>query len=319
MYLCRKNGLFGYVSRAGVWLVEPKHVSATDWDEGLGAGLDQNGVVHIFDGEGKQVGKHEKVEDIGLGFSGGYLSFKVGGLYGFMDEHAHEIVTPQFKDVGQVVEGLVVALTQDAEGILRMDGSWVLQPVSGRNIQSFRKGCSVTTAAEGDGYLIIAKDGRIVGKKQCELLFACSEGLIPISFYDGEKSFGWLDDQGEVVVGPKFDWLNDEFSSETICFRLDGKWGISDRKGQQLVPPSFTYLNPLSEGLHGALIGGEYKDLTPTGGKWGFVDPAGNIVVEAKYDGVRPFKNGVALVYEGRRPRKYSLIDKEGKKIIDWS
>lgn len=47
--------------------------------------------------------------------------------------------------------------------------------------------------------------------------------------------------------------------------------------------------------------------------KWGYIDTKGNVLVEIKYDDVRDFKNGIAIVnYKG----KWGYIDAKGSEII---
>ena len=50
-----------------------------------------------------------------------------------------------------------------------------------------------------------------------------------------------------------------------------------------------------------------------TGGKWGYIDKTGKVVVEIKYDDAKDFSEGLAAVWKGGR---YFYIDKTGKKAI---
>ncbi len=57
----------------------------------------------------------------------------------------------------------------------------------------------------------------------------------------------------------------------------------------------------------------EYKVSYFEGGKWGFKDIWGNIIVRAKYDSVELFYEGRAVVFSGG---KYGLIDSSGVEVI---
>lgn len=48
-------------------------------------------------------------------------------------------------------------------------------------------------------------------------------------------------------------------------------------------------------------------------GKWGFIDKNGNVVVDFRYDEVRSYSNGVAVVFKGG---KAGLVDYNGKEIL---
>ncbi|MCX7943069.1 MAG: WG repeat-containing protein [Deltaproteobacteria bacterium] len=48
-------------------------------------------------------------------------------------------------------------------------------------------------------------------------------------------------------------------------------------------------------------------------GEWGFIDKEGNVVVDFKYDGVRSYSNGVAVVI---KENKVGLVDYNGREIL---
>ncbi len=54
------------------------------------------------------------------------------------------------------------------------------------------------------------------------------------------------------------------------------------------------------------------------GGKWGYIDRSGKVVIKPQYDGAYPFYDGVAKVMTGKRftGEKWSYIDAAGKPII---
>lgn len=78
-------------------------------------------------------------------------------------------------------------------------------------------------------------------------------------------------------------------------------------------PERFDKINstipPLKEGLRA------FKQLNPSGygGKWGYIDDKGNIVIPARFDECRSFSEGYALVKEDR---EIYFIDKKGNKAI---
>ena len=73
----------------------------------------------------------------------------------------------------------------------------------------------------------------------------------------------------------------------------------------------------------------ETRELLPvrTGGKWGYIDNTGEVVIQPQYDLGSPFRNGVAAVAFGRYSTdnpdshivslgdKWGYIDKSGKFI----
>lgn len=90
--------------------------------------------------------------------------------------------------------------------------------------------------------------------------------------------------------------------------KQNGKWGILDYSGNEIVPFEFEEIISLSysEGLIGIK-----KD-----GKWGFVDREGNSVVPTKYDSIFPLygKFGITKV---QLNRKWGLLDREGEELTN--
>jgi len=95
-----------------------------------------------------------------------------------------------------------------------------------------------------------------------------------------------------------------------------------------VIAPKYTFADEFSEGLAGVNIGGaweyatdyedDYEDdysdeRTFSGGKWGFIDKTGKLVVPLKYDDGSRFSDGMAIVKIGT---KQGCINKSGAEII---
>ena len=59
------------------------------------------------------------------------------------------------------------------------------------------------------------------------------------------------------------------------------------------------------------MYNGQYRIIG--GGKWGFINKKGELVIEANYSQVGPFINGIAEVYT--LDHKKIKIDKTGKEV----
>jgi len=86
-----------------------------------------------------------------------------------------------------------------------------------------------------------------------------------------------------------------------------GLYGFKDSISDKVVVVAkYTYVNPFSCGLAAVNIGGEriddeygYYDSYYIGGKWGFTNTKGIVVVPLKYDDVNDFSDGMAAVNIG--------------------
>lgn len=98
--------------------------------------------------------------------------------------------------------------------------------------------------------------------------------------------------------------------------------GFVDTTGKAVIPPRFANVTEFSEGLAGfsgesepALVGAPVAGgpVRPSSSLFGFIDKAGRVVIEPRFNTVGQFDRGVALVeLEGHT----LLIDKKGKTLF---
>jgi hypothetical protein len=152
-----------------------------------------------------------------------------------------------------------------------------------------------------------------------------------------EKKWGFINDRGEVVIEPQFDWAR-EFSDGMCQVNKRGKWGyidesgawmfdaplthddrpfrcgvaviytatgkgIVDRRGQVIECP-FDWICEFNEGLAAVYVRPKTKEnkplaFGPTLEQWGFINTKGELVIPTKYTSARAFSHGLAPVYVG--------------------
>ena len=109
----------------------------------------------------------------------------------------------------------------------------------------------------------------------------------PVPFKSGEK-WGYKDSVGRIVISPRFE-VALEFSAEGLAGVVDSRgWAYIDPAGRVVIRPLVVDNGPdyFEEGL------ARFRD----GGKIGFFDQRGKIVIQAKYAFARPFSEGLAAV-----------------------
>lgn len=91
-----------------------------------------------------------------------------------------------------------------------------------------------------------------------------------------------------------------------FCIKLDGKYGIADSKGNELVSPRYDWMG---DGFNDDII------MVGTDDGVGFLNAEGVEIVTPKYRSATDFENGYAGVcsYDNR---KWGFIDTSGKEII---
>ena len=114
-----------------------------------------------------------------------------------------------------------------------------------------------------------------------------------------------------------YDHVNDYFSEGTCVVKSDGKYGVIDMKGKEIIPCTYDRIYNCSDGMF--LF---YKDKeTGWGQLYGFLDKAGNVTIEAQYDDAASFSDGLALVAKDAKDSwrdDYACINKKGEIVVDF-
>lgn len=143
--------------------------------------------------------------------------------------------------------------------------------------------------------------------------------------------YGCINKSGKEIIPPvKYHFLFD-FSDGVALFLLNNKYGLIDNSGKEIVKPTYdlVLVSDFSADLVPVNIGGvwvedEY-DGYPDGGKWGFINKTGKVVIPLEYDFVfaefehegsklveKYFKNEKVKVLKNGRE---FYIDKTGKEV----
>jgi hypothetical protein len=119
-----------------------------------------------------------------------------------------------------------------------------------------------------------------------------------------DGKFGLFDISGKELVSPKYEEVL-PFERGRSWVKLNGKWGLIDDKGKELTPIKYD----------GAIISDEGIIWVREEGKWVIIDENGKELSSNRYDydAVTPFTEGVSWVLKGN---KWGLVNKNGKEII---
>ena len=141
----------------------------------------------------------------------------------------------------------------------------------------------------------INKEGEVVIKPRYALAGDFSQGLsaVGVKTEEGKIRWGYINHKGEFVVQPKYLMASD-FSEERLAGVLKDEGTQSslvfiDRRGKEVINlgADYTMAQHFSEGLAAV-----QKKST---GKWGFINKKGKLVIDAKFNLVFFFSEGLAL------------------------
>jgi hypothetical protein len=243
-------------------------------------------------------------------FSEGLAAVKRDGFWGYIDTAGKEVVIASFVFAGDFHDGLAPVERREGQfaGWIDRTGNVVLE-------------AGKLGVVKGDEFA----SGRAMATAQNRLI-------------------GWLDTRGSWVIKPQF-YTATRFSEDrAFVTTQDGKAGFIDTSGKLVfaTPPNLdvgvfseglayvqqadgahTYVKP--DGSVAFTVGDagdkpafgpfeEGKAAFRSGGKWGFLDTSGAVVIPPTYTSVLPFSEGVAAVWNDRN--KVGLVDATGKWVV---
>lgn len=157
------------------------------------------------------------------------------------------------------------------------------------------------------------------------------------TLYCEAAKWGYLDTFGMLNSPFKYDYV-ENYSNDRALVRQDGKWGMLDEEGNEVLKPAYDNFNFLPNAnrklffiaqnkvLHGAIdsnanvivpvqyskVRSYHEDRVAVknlGGRWGFVNREGEEVVKAQYRVAHDFSEGLAIIFDQSR---WGAIDPSG-------
>ena len=223
------------------------------------------------------------------------------GKQGLRDENGQTVIPARYNSLDSFFSGGYARVWRGTKvGLVDKTGKEVLAPAVYNHINYFVNGTSFVN---------------IGGKRNEDGSF-------------GGGKYGAINKAGKQIIVPAYDYIdyfNDEFDIALVnngCTTdplsgdmYGGKCGLIDLKtGKLILPLQYSFIDAeMSEGLYIVNIGGEYDEEEGVkGGKWGYINARGKIVIALQFDSVDYFENGKAGVSKNGRP---FYIDKTGKEI----
>lgn len=175
-----------------------------------------------------------------------------------------------------------------------------------------------------------------------------AEGLAAVRI-SGEPFWKFIDQNGKCVIRGKFEKVT-QFSEGRAGVLVNGKWGLIDRNGKQVLPPTYlSKIHPFREGLAAVEVQEAARvDYLDRGGlvqfslernteksplnnvdvseglvvseknhKFGFVDLSGKEVIPPVFNSCLPFSEGRARVSKEIAGKEYfGYVDRRGSLVV---
>lgn len=299
---------WGYLDEQGAVVVEPKFFQANDFKEGLARVRFETERVQLSETSARMTWKYGFIDPSGAyvippvhdevaDFAGDRAMITLGGKYGYLDRSGALVIPATYDFATPFSEGLALVCVGDRYaggrwGFIDPAGTFVIAP---------------TLVSAG----------------------AFMEGLAP--FQDDSKRWGAIDKTGKVVVSPRYSAPPFVQGGVVISGTTEGA-GVFTPTGDVIIPPTFRRIEargPLFEAMHADLTrefyardgarvgalrvadngehgGGRIAVQLEAGGRWGYMDTHGQLVIAPTYVRAFPFGRERAVVE-----------DEQGLGIID--
>lgn len=182
-------------------------------------------------------------------------------------------------------EGLALKVEKGLAGFVDTNGTWVIPP-------------TWPLPARGDDDYTIP-----------HAAWSFSNGLASVVC---EGKTGFIDRKGNWKVPPQFDYAHVFAEGRALVGRSEGASFI-DTNGN-VVGGIYTDAHPFSDGRAAVYVGGVYDEWegwwnSVAGGKWGFIDLSGVMVIQPQFERVDRFEEGVTFAWKDGKLR---VIDRAG-------
>ncbi len=319
----------GYKNKEEALVIQSDYQSASDFD-GQVARVKSKGEYGLIDRYGKFVCKPKfiKIEPFN---SHGLAKVKYGSdnlKYGYINKEGNLINSSPFKQLGDYKEGLVSVKLKDQFGFMDASGRLLIQPAYSK-VSSFSEGMAMVQQKGKCGY-INAQGVQTIDCAFSKCLdFKDNRAVV----YKGYKKAGLIDKEGNFIIKPginkmlsfeqgrglireneyKFYYITDQaklyqgyyqkassFKYGVAVVQINGKWGVINQKGIQIIPPKYDKIESFKDGYAKVLIN-EFSGLT---------NLKGELIVDPDYEYISYAGEGLFRVEKGD---KIGYFDKEGK------
>ena len=238
--------------------------------------------------------------------SNDYLVYDFRGKFGYVDRKGNVVIEPQFDNAKSFSEGLAWAEKDGRTGYIDHTGVFVIE-LDAKDGSPFSDGCAKIWTGGGYPDSYINKQGEvIIDGKLFDYVHEMSEGMVVVN-KDGK--YGVLDKNGNQIVAPKFKECQD-FSDGLAWIKMSRKWGCVDKKGNMVIDTNYISINNFHEGLAFVWIDNDRPVC---------IDKKGNVVIKELPKGLHRsdyliFSEGLACI---KVDGKYGYIDKTGEFAIE--
>ena len=265
------------------------------------------------------------------------FAVKRNNKWGFIQRNGFEVIPCAYDSVGRFIANDVIAVKNDQQGILSVNGKWTIEPTNEKlelisHIHFISRRDGITKLYRTNGQLIYTTNNAVQFKEGVLWEFRADGTIMKIdlkgnalnfpnelnlaefeeikyldNFWVAVKQkgkFGFFDTQiGRMCISTRYEDVGRAINPNFITVKILGKWGAINSVEQLTVQPNYDSIYGFNDGVA----------ITTRNGKYGLISDDASIVVENDYDFLYKLSSGR---YLSKRDDAYGLIDKSGKLLI---
>ncbi len=232
-----------------------------------------------------------------------------GDKWGYIDAKGKWVLHPIYDHAGDFQDnGLAIVQLLDKSGVIDAKGYFIVKPKYD-SINPFSEGRA--TVIDRHGFKVIDESGREITGRTYSYIGDYKEGRALIAGTDsvGEDAYGYLNKYGKEVIPLSFEVASDFSAGKAVVQMKDGSYCLIDLTGKVLKKYPYAFAAHYGEGL---LVFQKNK-----GGKFGYIDEQGNIVIEPKFSAAQEFINGLAIVNMAEKhENSFGIINLKGQFVL---
>lgn len=235
IYLELTNNKAGILDKIGKEIVPPIYDKIKYLSNGLA--IVKNGSKYgVINKEGKILTpiKYSYIKDYSNGMA---LVIDENMKGGFIDDKGIEVVSPKFKYTEDFQKNSTVVLIENKFAVIDKNGNYTIPPQEGR-INSL--GEDLYSVKEGNKFYLKNMYNMNINNIAYDEMGAIKDRMIPIKI--GDK-FGYINVEGEDIIKPEYKEIGECLNGIIIAkSEINGKFGLLDYKGEFLVAPKYEYI-----------------------------------------------------------------------------
>ena len=319
----------GYINKKDEIVIEPKFDRAFDFYKGV-ARVVSAGKWGLIDQNGKFL-LRPKYNEIRSFDKHGLAVVAFGNefiRYGLINLSGNVVASPDFNQIADFREGLAVVQNKDLFGFIDTTGKLVISCIYPK-VSGFSEGRAVVQKNGLCGYIDLS--GKEIIPLEYSRCLDFKDGKAVV--YKGMRKAGVIDRSGQVIIEPSIDRLllfaegrglvRDEssyqfyyiteeanlydgyyeratgFKHGVAVVQINGKWGIINQKGIEVIPPKYDRIESFENGFAKVRIEG-FNGLS---------NLKGEVIAEPDYEFIRYAGQGLFRVEQGD---KIGYCDSEG-------